>query len=175
MSKEFFSRRCLLTTIAAIGLCCSASLALAGGGGLMPGLQVAPGSSVNAVLPAVSNPRPYRQTVFATCDTAVPGLSLTFGCVISLGKISTGHMLQIDNINCGGVNVNATAAFLFNTRTRIDADHLVGPLGGSGVNGVIARGPYYFRQGEMPKFLMAGSAATDRVFCSVAGTFWDTN
>ena len=110
MSKELSSRNRRLMTIAAIGLCCAVSQAFAGSGGLLPGVQTAPGISAAQVLPAVSNPRPYRQVVFANCDTTVSGSGVPYGCVVRLDVITTGHLLQIDNINCGGINFNAEAA-----------------------------------------------------------------
>jgi hypothetical protein len=173
MSKNFSSPSWSLTTIAAIGFCCAASQAIAGSGGLLPGLQAVPGSSPAQILPAVSNARPYRQVVFATCDMSV--LGTTHGCVVQLDKITAGHLLQIDNINCGGVNFNATAALLFNTHLKVDAAHLVAGLPGIATNSVSAAGPYYFKQAEIPKFFFDGTSVTDQAFCSVAGTFWDTN
>jgi hypothetical protein len=136
-------------------------------------LAVTPGVSGSPVLPAVSDPQPYRQMRIAACDKTLLGLANS--CLIGLGRIPVHHVLRIDTINCGGLFPSiAGSVQLFDTNVQLDADHLVATFP-SISDFVVASGPFYFKEGEVPRFVTVGQAPTDQAYCSVAGTLWTTN
>jgi hypothetical protein len=134
---------------------------------------ITPGIS-GGVLSAISDPHPYRQTRIVDCTKALFGAP--DACLVAFGKIPAGQLLQIDNINCGGVNgAFIEIAYLFNTDPKFDADHLVATLPTTTSHIVTVSGPFYFKEGEVPRVATAGHAVGDQVYCSVAGTLWKAN
>jgi hypothetical protein len=127
------------------------------------------------VLPATTNPRPFRQALMVDCNInhSVYGANL---CLLAFDAVPVGRLLQIEKITCVGGSATG-AMILFNTLTRIDAGHLVGfsapPFDGAG--GSIANGPYYFRAGEKPTLAATASGPDMQAFCSMSGTIWQTS
>lgn len=135
--------------------------------------RAVPAPAPAQVLPAISNPKPYRQGVMATCNIN----SAQFGnnlCIMTFDKVLSGHMLQIDKISCV---VNGGAAILFNSAIKLDAARLYGFAQSTvaGSTGATGEGPYYFKQLETPILLGIGSSSTDTAICSIYGTLWQTN
>jgi hypothetical protein len=121
----------------------------------------------------VRDPQPYRQTRLSACDRTLLGVPNS--CLIGLGKIPVGRLLRIDTINCAGIFPSIVGvAQLFNTNVALDADHLVATLPNIS-DTVVASGPFYFKEGEVPRILTVGGAPTDQAYCSVAGTLWKAN
>ena len=131
--------------------------------------RVSPG----LVLPAISNPRPYRNGVSVTCNrTSAIGSNL---CILSFGKVATGHLLQINKLSC---IVPQGVAILFNSQIVVDGAHVFGfvlPPFNSGGTGGQGSGPFYFNAGEKPILLGQGAAPTDPATCAIFGTMWQTS
>jgi hypothetical protein len=122
----------------------------------------------------VTNPKPVRQSTVATCDRTALGLSNA--CVMSFGKVATGRLLQIDVVSCVGVNFELSGgAVLFNTNVQLDAAHIAASLPLINLGTILSSGPFYFKQEEVPKVVVAGGQPTFQAFCSINGTLWQTN
>jgi hypothetical protein len=125
------------------------------------------------ILPAVSNPKPYRQGVLAKCDFSSPKLGTNL-CIMKFDRVPTGHLLQVDKVGC---IVDNGLAILFNSQIKVDGMHVVGfvlpPY--TPINGGQTNGPYYFKAGETPKIVGHGTAPTDNGICSMYGTLWQTS
>jgi hypothetical protein len=97
---------------------------------------------------------------------------------MAFGKVPAGQLLQIDNINCAGLaGAFLERAILFNTNLMLD-EHLVAAFTSSSASTghiVIASGPFYFKEGEVPRLTAAGHFSGDQAYCSVAGTLWQVN
>jgi hypothetical protein len=130
------------------------------------------GVTPGLVLPAISNPRPYRNGLQVTCNrTSAIGSNL---CVMNFGKVAAGHVLQINKISC---IVNQGTAILFNSQLVVDGAHVFGfvlPPFNSGGTGGQGSGPFYFNAGEKPILLGQATTPTDTAICSIFGTMWQT-
>jgi hypothetical protein len=167
------SRRPTRTAAVLAALWFCSALAPVHGANAPAGQAITPGISGGA-LSAISEPRPYRQTRIVDCDKTLFGSP--DACVMAFGRIPAGQLLQIDNINCAGVNgAFIEIAYLFNSNPKFDADHLVATLPTTTSHIVTVNGPFYFKEGEVPRVATAGHALGDQVYCSVAGTLWKAN
>lgn len=172
MVKQFAARPRLLAVFATIAFVCSASASRADISDLLRNFRAGPGTSTRQVLPAISNPRPYRQTVAADCNTttAVGANS----CNMGFAFVPSAQVLQIDHIDCLGGTFGG--AIIFNTNVVLDAAHFAGVAVQPGSTGIgVANGPYYFLTGERPRLVSTSNSATDSVLCSIYGTLWDSN
>jgi hypothetical protein len=173
MFRLFRERGLALSAAIAMACCGSASRADGSIAGLPTGQQAVSRISAPATLGAISNPRPYRRTRIVTCDTTLLGSPGT--CLIGLGNVPAGQLLQIDKIDCAGLEgAFLERVILFNTKLTFD-DHLVANFPTGPTHILIADGPFYFRQGEVPRIATAGHATTDQAYCSVTGTLWTAN
>lgn len=166
-SAGFFT----LVAIAAIGLACSASASRADFSKMLHGLKAAPAVSGD-VLPAVSDPSPYRQLVQASCNRTNPFGGGSTACILVFDKVAASRVLQIENVNClGGFGVSGVLIF----NTNLDLAHLTGFAVQPQSGFATAQGPYYFKAAERPKILTEGAAPTSVAICSIFGTLWQTN
>jgi hypothetical protein len=158
--------------MAAVGLACSASSSRADITKMLPRGEAIQESTPRQVLPAISNPRPFRQTRRVACN--VNNALGTNVCLMDFDVVPTGRLLQIDKMNCVGGSISG-GAFIFNT--QLSSGQLVGlvlpPYDGAAAG--VAIGPYYFRVGERPRLASGSTGPTDTAICSMAGTLWQAN
>jgi hypothetical protein len=176
MRDRFTTRSTFFFTLAAIvagGLAGAASPARADIADVFRNAKAQPVATPHQLLPALSDPRPYRQLVIVTCNVNNPLLGNN-ACIMIFDQVASGRLLQIDNINCAGGD--SSGVIIFNTQVKIDhfAGLALAPAGGSGVG--VASGPYYFKAAETPKLGVSNSGAPDATAaCSIFGLLWQAN
>jgi hypothetical protein len=163
-----------LATIVAVLLACSISESHAAATKVVENATRTPGAPPRQVLPALSNPRPVRQSQVVICN----GSSAEFGsniCIIVFDQVPAGRVLQIDKMVCLGTT--SGGGVIFNTHIKDDAAHLIGAVfpkfSGSGFGE--ASGPYYFKAGETPKFAGNAGSPTAEGTCMMTGMLWQAN
>ena len=178
MRNRFASRSTAFFTlgaIAAIGLACSASTSRADITKILPRAEPSQAGTPRQLLPAISNPRPFRQGLSVVCNVNKPAFGPNV-CLMDFNVVPAGRLLQIDKMNCFGGAISGSAG-IFNTQLKADGAHLFGfvapPYDGAGAG--VATGPFYFRAGERPRLATNGSSPTDTAICSIAGTLWQAN
>lgn len=119
------------------------------------------------ILPAITNPNPYRQSGYVPCDT-VTDLS-PHTCLFRFDAVPTGRLLEINNISCASPS---SAGLLFKSANlNLGAGHALAAFEAS-YNAT--PGPFYLKAGERPVIALTPQNGGQGI-CAISGQLWHTN